>query len=185
MFTTKNFFTLVGKHLLIAFVAGLITVIVVFFLSSQITSISASVTKNRNLASALSERTALLSNLKHENEIIGTSDTIIRQAFVPSNNILGFVAILKSIALKNGVTQNYSFSNPTPIGGNAQFTIATISYQDTVSSNVPTFINYLKDFESLPYFTKIHSINVNSSQGDWLSGATVSFGATVAAEVVQ
>jgi len=185
MFTTKNFFALVGKHLLVAFVAVLIAILTVFFLSSQITKTSDSVVKNRQLAASLSERTALLSNLKRETDLIGTNDQRIRQAFVPLNNILGFVAILKSIALKNGVTQSYNFSNISPTGTGTLFNTTTISYQNTISSNLPILINYLKDFEKLPYFTEIHSVTINSSQGNWINGATVTYSASVAAEAIQ
>lgn len=185
MFTTKNFFTLVGKHLIVVFSTIIVAVIIVFFLSKEITSISASVAKNRELATVLSERTSLFSNLKKENEIVGSNDTVIKQAFIPSNNILSFVAILKSIALKNGVTQVYSFSTPAPSSTGSSFPVTTIAYQNTVSSNVIIFMNYLKDFEKLPYFTKINSLTITSSQGDWLSGASASFGGTVATEAVQ
>lgn len=185
MFTTKNFFSLIGKHLFVAIGTILIAMLLVFFLSKQIAQVSKDVIKNRALASSLSERTALLSNLKKEAGLIGTNDTTIKQAFIPSNNILSFIAILKSIALKNGVAQVYSFSNPSVATSGATFSTATISYQNTVTANLNIFINYLKDFEKLPYFTKINSVTIASSQGNWLNGATVIFGATVSAEAIQ
>lgn len=186
MFTTKNFFTLVGKHILIAILFLVFTAGIVFFLSEQITKISTKAVTDRHLATMLSERTALLSNLKHETDIIGSNDSIIKQAFIPSNNILEFVTILKNLALKNGLTQAFHFSSPTPGTLGAAFPIATITYQNTISSsNVSSFINYLKEFEQLPYFTKIDSLNISSGTTDWRTTATMSFSATVAAQATQ
>ena len=184
MFTTKNLFTLIGKHVLIVFGVLAIAGGIVFFLSEQIAKVSTKAMSDRRLATMLSERTALLSSLKREADLIGSNDTIIKRAFIPSNNILEFVAILKSLALKNGVTQTFNFSSPTPGTIVASFPLATISYQNTVSSNVPTFINYLKEFEQLPYFTKIDSLNISSGTADWRSSGAISFRANVAAETI-
>lgn len=185
MFTTKNLLKLAGKHLLVAIIAVVVTVGIVLFISGQITKVSATAIKERHLAALLSERTALLSNLKHEIEIIGSNDITIKKAFIPSNNILGFVSILESIALKNSVTQSFHFSSPVPAVIATSFPLATISYQNTVSSNISTFINYLRDFESLPYFTKIDSLSISSGGADWNNTSAISFNASVAAETIQ
>lgn len=186
MFTTKNLFTLIGKQAFIALGVLAISATSVFFISGQITKISAKAAKDRHLASTLSESTALLSNLKHEMEIIGTNDTIIKHAFIPSNNILDFVAILEGLALKNGLVQAFNFSSPSPSVAGTPFPFTTISYQNTVSSsNISAFINYLKEFESLPYFTKINSLTISSSGGDWRTSSNISFSASVSAQSVQ
>ncbi|MBI5798919.1 MAG: hypothetical protein HZB10_03230 [Candidatus Yonathbacteria bacterium] len=185
MFTTKNLFALIGKHILIALGALVLASGIVFFLSGQITKVSTKAMSDRRLATTLSERTALLSSLKREADIIGSNDTVIKNAFIPSNNILEFVAILKSLALKNGVTQSFNFSSPTPGTAGTPFLFATINYQNTVSSNVSTFITYIKEFEQLPYFTRIDSLNISSGSADWRTGSTIAFSASVAAQTVQ
>lgn len=186
MFTTKNFFSLFGKHLLIALVVSTFAAAVVFFLSDQITKISTRTIKDRHLATMLSERTELLSNLKHQTDIIGSNDEIIKNAFIPSSNILEFVAVLKDLAVKNGITQAFHFSSPAPSSLGTPFPLATITYQNTISlTNVTSFINYLKEFEKLPYFTKIDSLSITSQKGDWRTESTISFSATVAAQIAQ
>ncbi|MBI5077792.1 MAG: hypothetical protein HZB11_00255 [Candidatus Yonathbacteria bacterium] len=182
MFTTKNLFALFGKHFLVTLGVLALASVAVFFLSNQIANISAKATSERRLATILSERTALLSNLKNETEIIGANDAIIKNSFIPSNNILGFVATLKNLALKTGLTQALgSFTlGASTIG--TSFPVGIITYQNTVSSNVPMFINYLKEFEQLPYFTKIDSLSISAGGGDWSTSATISFSATVAAQ---
>lgn len=186
MFTTKNLFTHFGKHILIATAVVLVSFISIFFISEKISEISTETAENRQLVATLSERTSLLSSLKHEKDIIGSNDTIIKSAFIPSNNILPFVAILKSLALKNGLTQSLNFSTPTPDASGGAFPLATISYQNTISSaNVSIFINYLKDFEKLPYFTKINSLSISSGSADWRSTSNISYSATVAGQTVE
>lgn len=186
MFTTKNLFTLVGKHLLIALGFLVVALVAVFFFSSQITKISAKAVKDRHLAAQLSERTALLSSLKHETELIGSNDIAIKHAFIPTNNILEFVGVIENLAFKNGLMQAYNFSAPTPVGTAGVLPLATISYQDTISSaNVGTLIKYLKEFEQLPYFTKIDSLSISAGGTDWRTAGTVSFGASVTAQIVE
>lgn len=185
MFTTKNFFTLVGKHLLIGFVVVIFSSLLVFFLSGQISKVSKEATKNLELATELSERTSLLSTLKYDIGIIGTNDTIIKGSFIPSNNILEFVAILKSLALKNGVTHTFNFGIPSSAPTEGQFLITPIPYQNSINTNISTFIIYLKAFEKLPYFTKIDSLAITSGEGDWRKTSNVTFSATVAARLVQ
>ena len=185
MFTTKNLIKLIGKHALITFSVIGLTFIFIVFISGEITKISEGVARDRQLATLLSERTTLLYNLKKEVDIVGQNESIIKQAFVPSNNILSFVAILESIAIKNGVTQTFHFSSPVAWDVSAEFPIEKIVYQNSISSNISTFIRYLEDFESLPYFTKIDSINIASTEADWRTKSTSSFGASVATKPTQ
>lgn len=186
MFTTKNLFTHFGKHILITLAFVIVSFGIILFVSSKITKIATETAANRHLAATLSERTSLLSNLKHETDIIGPNATIIKQTFIPSNNILEFVAILKSLALKNGITQSLNFASPSPASLGTTFPLATIPYQNTISSsNVSIFINYLKDFEKLPYFTKIDSLSISSGSADWRNTSSISYSATVAAQTVE
>ncbi len=186
MFTTKNLFAHFGKHILIALAIMSVSIGAIMFISGKITKMAYETATSRHLAATLSERTSLLSSLKHETDIIGPNATTIIQAFIPSNNILDFVAIIKSIALKNGITQSLNFSSPTPTSLGTEFNVATISYQNTISSaNVSIFINYLKDFERLPYFTKINSLNISSGSADWRNTSNISYSATVVAQTVE
>ena len=186
MFTTKNLFTHFGKHILTALAVVIVSFGVILFISRKITKMATETATNRHLVATLSERTSLLSNLKRETDIIGPNDKILKQTIIPSNNILEFVAILKSLALKNGITQSLNFSSPTPASLGTAFPLATISYQNTISSaNVSIFINYLKDFEKLPYFTKINSLNISSGSADWRSTSYISYSATVAAQTIE
>lgn len=186
MFTTKNLFTHLGKHILITAGALVLTTAIVIIISGQITKISKKSVEDRHLAAALGERASLISNLKRETEIIGTNDEIIKQAFIPSNNILSFVAVIENLALRNGMTQSFHFSTPTPSAEGGPFPLSTITYQNTISaSGVSSLINYLNEFNQLPYFTKIDSLSISAGSGDWRTSSTASYSATVVAQSPQ
>jgi Tfp pilus assembly protein PilO len=180
MFTTKNLLMLTLRHILIAGSAIVIAGFVTFFISTKIEGITKSVIKNRQLASTLEKRTELFATLKHDTETVGTNDVLIEKAFPSSDNILEFISALENIATKNGVTQSFHFNTPTPSATPAPFTLSTVSYSNNLSGNLPALINYLKDFEHLPYFTKIDTINLSSADRAGFGQTTsLSFNATL------
>lgn len=185
MFSNKNLFKLIGKHLIVATGSIFIALTVVLVVSEQTSKISNKVAKERHEATLLSERAALFANVKHESEIVGTTDIKIKEALIPSNNILSFVAVLKRLATKNGVMQSFHFSSPTPSVPETSFPTSLIAYQNTISASVPTFIDYLKEFEKLPYFTKIDSLTITSGKGGWRETSTISYSASVLAQTVK
>ena len=184
MFSTRNLFKIAGKHLLIAGVSIFCASLLVLVISNQITKVAKKEATDRNLATLLSERATLLSSIKHESTVIGNNDKIIEAAFVPSNNILDFVSILESLALKHSIMQSFSFSSPVVEDAGAIFPVANIIYQNNLSANINVFVSYLKDFENLSYFTKIDTLNITSPNG-WQDRSTISYGATVAGRSAQ
>lgn len=184
MFSTKNLFKIAGKHIIIAIVSILISSALVVFLSGQITKVAEKEATDRRLASLLSERTVLLSNIKSESNIIGSTDRKIEDAFIPSNDILGFVSILENLALKFSVTPSYSFSSPVATDSGNTFPIASINFQNNLSVNIDVLVSYLRNFEELPYFTKIDSLNILSPKG-WHNESSVSYSASILTRAVQ
>jgi Tfp pilus assembly protein PilO len=172
MFTTKNLLLLILRHLLIALLVICACSIAILFLSRTIEKISSSVVQNRKLASALAERTALLSQLKHDAEIVGSNTDTITHAFPPSDNVIEFISALESIALKNGVSQTFRFSSPIPANLASPVPLSTVNYQNTLTVNFPTFIQYIKDLENLPFFTTVDGITITSQSPQGLQGVT-------------
>lgn len=181
MFTTKNLLILIGRQALVALGAVGIASIAVFFLAREIEEISGVIAQSRRVAAELESRTELFASLKRDDEFIGTNDTLIEHAFVPSDNILEFVSALESLTLKNSTAQNFRFDSPAKEQSLASsFPLASISYTNTLAANSYTLSNYLKDFERLPYFTKIDSLSVSSQDPAGLRGASsASFHATL------
>lgn len=186
MFTKRNLLILVGKNLVIALVSIALTSVVAAILVAQISKMSDVVVQNRRLATALEKRTELFAALKRDTEIVGQGDKMIEQAFPPADNILEFVAALESIATKNSITQQFHFNSPEPAPQNGPFPLATIAYQNDLSTNIFVFLNYLKDLERLPYFTKIESISLQSSDPlGWRSASNVSIRARITTKASQ
>ncbi len=186
MFTTKNLLILIARHALIAFSVIVLCLICITLLSREIEKIADSVVKNRKLASTLEKRTSLLSQLSRDAQIIGNNNVTIRNAFVPSDNITEFISALESIALKNGTTQTFRFNSPTPAAVASPFPLSLITYQNTLTINLPTFIQYLKDLEGLPFFTKVDGLTISSQSEQGLQGVTTSaFNATLYTQGVQ
>ncbi len=184
MFTTKNLLIVIGRHILTATGVVLVAVIVIFFISSKIEGITNAIIEDRQIASTLERHNELLSTLKSDAELVGTNDTIIEQSFPPANDILGFTSALESLALRNGVTQSFRFKPPAPSSVKAPFPLFTISYSNNLSGNILTLGNYLKEFERIPYFTKIERFSI-TSVGKWEEAATISFDATIQAKSPQ
>jgi hypothetical protein len=186
MFTIKNLLKIIGRDALISFVAIFIAGVIVIFLSNEIKKVSDSVALNHRLETELKKRTELFDVLKHDVQIVGTNDTKIENAFLPSDNILEFVSILDSLATKNSLTQVYHFDTPTTTTVSAPFPISAISYSNSFAANVFSFSNYLKDFDKLPYFTKIEGFNISAQNKlGWLEVSNISFRATLYTKTTQ
>lgn len=180
MFTTKNLLMLIGRHAAVALAAVGVATVASYFLAREITRISNTVIQNRHLATSLERRTELFSTIARDIEILGKNDTLIENAFVPSDSIFEFISALESIALKNGATQSFRFDNPVPSPVAAPFPLSTIAYTNTLSLNAPSLVSYLKDFEHLPYFTKIENLSISSSDAiGWRGASSASYRASL------
>ena len=186
MFTVRKLLILIGRHSLIALSAIAIASVSIFFLAGAIERISDRVVLNHNLTASLEKRMELLATLKKDAETVGTNDVIIEKGFVSSDNILEFVATLDNLASKNTLIQAFHFETPAPSALRAPFPISTISYLNTLTANVSSFSRYLKDFEQIPYFTKIESMQIASqSSAGWSSTSAISFRATLFSKATQ
>lgn len=187
MFTTKNLLMLVGRHALIALGAISIGAGAVWFLSGEIARVSSDVVENRQLAVTLENRTELLSTIKRDATIVGTNDTVIEDAFISSDNILGFVTVLENLALRNSLMQTFHFGTPVPTSIVAPFTLSAIPYSNTLSGTLTTFSSYLKEFEDLPYFTKIDGITISAPDktAGWRGASTATYSAILYTKTTQ
>lgn len=140
------------------------------FLAAKIDKVSRSLQQQRILTLVMEKRSETLSKLKDDFKITGGAEEKINDALPPADNILDFVAALEALAKDNSVVQILSFESPSNL---------TINYGINISGNVDSLINYLKDFEKLPYFTGVSGLNLTAPNGDWRSNSS----ATLAAKV--
>jgi hypothetical protein len=100
----------------------------------------------------------------------------INEALPSVYNILSFVDSMDSLAKKYSLKQNLTFNEPTPetnISG--PLNLMVITFNLTIEgANSDNFINYLKDFEKLPYFSSINSINyLGATTKGWQDNSTI------------
>ena len=187
MFTAKKLLLLVGRHFAVALLAVIVSGLIIFFLAGKIQQISNSIALSHRLAASLDKRTALLSVLQRDSQIVGTNDVLIEKAFMSEDNIFEFVSTLERIALKNSTPHTIHFDTPSPSIVNSTFHLSTITYSNLLTTgSIFSFSNYLKDFERMPYFTKIESLHLSSQAEDgWYGTSTVSFRATLFTKKIQ
>lgn len=186
MFTTKNLLILIGRHAAIALATVGIAWVVSFFLARETTRVADTVVQNRHLATTLEKRTELFSTLARDAQVVGTNDTLLDHAFISSDNIFEFISTFENLALRNGATQSFHFENPSPSSISTPFPISAIGYSDTLSLSVQGLTQYIKDFDTLPYFTKINNLTITSGDpAGWRGTSSISFRATLYAKTIQ
>lgn len=176
MFTSKNLFFLLIWQVFFALLAIAIALVAIFFLSQAIEKTTTQVSEARRATSSLEKRTELFSKLRQDVEIVGTNNMLIEKAFLSSGNILEFTDAIDNLSLKNSFIPGAHFGIPqvTPIP--APFPLSVIAYDNSLVADMPKFIAYLKEFENLPYFTKIISLSFSSQNPEgWTKGGTASF----------
>ncbi len=178
MFTTKNLLTIIGRNAIITLVVASFASLTVWFFSREIERVANEIVQNNKLANTLINSAELFTMLNRDAAIVGTNDILIDRAFTPSDNILEFVSVFENLAIKNSVLQNFNFSVPTPSAVASPFPLSAVVYSNNLSTNILTLSSYLKDFESLPYFTRIESLNMSSQDAAGVRGSgTASFNA--------
>lgn len=186
MFTSKNLLIFIGRNALISLIVISITIFTIFFLKKEIVHITDNLVLRNKLEVELKKRTELLFVIKHDAQIVGNNDVLISNAFIPSNNISEFINALDKLASSSGVNQTYRFETPTPLAASDAFPLSTLSYSNSLATSVSNFSNYLKKFESLPYFTKIESLNISSQdKTGWIALSSISFKATLITNTTQ
>ncbi|MEI6280613.1 MAG: hypothetical protein WCP17_01255 [bacterium] len=186
MFTKKNLLILIGKNALIALLVISFVLIAISFISSQITRMSNAVSLNHRLEAELVEKTELFKIIERDTQVIGTNNKRIENAFVPSDNILEFVNILDSLAIKNTINQAYHFETPIISGISAPFPISTIIFSNKFDVNVLTLSKYFKEFDKLPYFTKIDGFTISAqNQLGWQEVSALTFRGTLYTKAIQ
>ena len=186
MFTIKNILILIGRNVIISLVAVSISTVAIVFLSNKIENLSDSVALNHRLEAQLKKTNELSDTLKNDVQTIGTNNVDIENAFVSSDNILGFINTLDNLASQKSIMETYHFGTPAPSVISAPFPISTIEYSNSLETSLLNFSDYLKAFEKMPYFTKIDGFTISSQDPlGWLGMSTISFNATLYTKTAQ
>lgn len=182
----KNYLILNLKNILISFCVVVISFFIVIFISKKITTITSNVNINKKLQNTLQERSTLLGKLKSDMAIVDDNDKYIQNAFPSSDNISDFVSTIESTAFKNAVSDSIHFSTPAKSEITSPFQVDTIDFNNSLSGNLSIIIGYMKEFEALPYFVKMNSLNISSQDAMGIVGDSSStYGATLYTKNIQ
>lgn len=187
MLNSKNLLMLIARNVIISLIVMAIAFVAIFFLKNEIEKITNTIVLNHKLETDLKNRTEFLSILENEAKIIGDNELLINNAFLTSDNISLFINKLDDLISSDKITQLYKFDTPIPSSKESPFPLATISYTNNLnSSDLETFSSYLKNFEKLPYFTKIESLEISSQDKlGWVGVSNISFKATLFTKATQ
>lgn len=180
MFTTKNLLKLIGKNFSVVAVIIIITMTSIFFIKKEIERLTNSIALNNKLESDLKKRTELFGIIEENIKIIGNNDKLISEAFIPSNDISNFTEKLDYLGSKYKAIQSYKFETPVESGTSEFINTSSILYSNNLTLGINDFSKYLKDFENLPYFTKIEGLNISSqSKSGWIEPSNITFKAKI------
>lgn len=186
MIKSKNFLILIGKNIIISLSVIVVCIVAIFFIQKAIEKVTNTIVLNHKLETQLKKRTELISIIDRGSQVVGKNDTLIMNAFVPSNNISEFINKLDDLVFISGIKQTYRFDTPVPSTIVGPFPLSTISYSNSLTIDMNNLLIYLKNFEKLPYFTKIQSLNITSQDKvGWTGLSSVSMKAELFTKTTQ
>jgi hypothetical protein len=112
MIKEKKLFLIIGWNLLRATLSVLVAIFIVLFSTQKISKISESMMENKRTSFILEKRNEVIAELRKNFQLIGDKDKKIKEAIIPTDNILDFVAILESLASQNSLQQSLKFGTP-------------------------------------------------------------------------
>jgi len=168
-------------NVLPAIIAVAITSAVVFILSGQIDRISKMIQEQKTISRKTELRVGAINNLRKDLSIVGDSDQKIKNALPPIDNILNFTSVLESLSGKN-IKETTNFDSPIPSSIFLDSSsLYLVNYSLTLNGdNINTLIDYLKNFEELPYFTNAASISLSApTSAGWDGDSTLVISAKI------
>lgn len=164
MFTKKQLTKLILVNLLITLVAISVSTASVLFFLGQMKDIAHSISEKKKVSAALEQRSETYANMKRDIELYGGAEKHIADALVPIDDISQFITALETLKLQNGVEEVHHFGAPILLGTtNDTPLITSVSYTLEVHATRHALIAYLKNFETLPYFSGISGITITAA----------------------
>ena len=168
MFGRKQFIVALIGNIAKAVVPAIIASVFVWYVGGRITAMSNAMYDSRSLAAFFEKRGEIIDGLRATFARVAGGDTKLAGALPEVDNILEFIAAFDTVAAKNGITHSVTYTDPVSAGS-----VHSVSFTARVSANVFVLKNYIRDFEALPYFASIHSIDMNAQLGDWRNNSAI------------
>ena len=141
-----------------------ISMSVVFILKNKIEDKTVQLQEKRNMLEVLEKRDENFLELKNTNKLVKKNLLVIKKMLPDEKNIEKFVTTLENIATKTNNNQILIFDpieNSKPTGEK----IDSLEFSVILTGNSYSFINYLEEFEKLPYFIKIKNVTIENNLG--------------------
>jgi hypothetical protein len=174
----KNKFLIkLAIKIIIALIIIALSATAVYFLSRQITKINLSLDEKKEMDYLIVNRETVNNKIKTDFlEVDPNYQTKINESIPSVYNVLSFVDAMESLSKKYSFKQTLSFDQPIPVTDiNGPIKLNSIKFNLTINdANGNNFISYLQDFEKLPYFASIDSINyLGTSDSGWQNNSSI------------
>lgn len=176
MFKNKFILKIIIKITITLLVVAL-SATAIYFLSKQINKINQTFSEKKAMDFLIVNRGKVSNKIQTDFlEVDPNYQTKINEAIPSVYNVLSFVDAMESLSKKFSFKQTLSFDQPTEVTDlNGPVTLTVIKFNLIINeANVDNFINYLQDFEKLPYFASIDSINyLGTSNTGWKNNSSI------------
>jgi Tfp pilus assembly protein PilO len=138
------------------------TVSSVLFLADKIESKTKKLQEKRSVLRVSQQQDENFLELKKTYDIIKNNQKKIEEIFPDDDNIGNFIIALENTAEQTSNAQILNFDsldNAKAEGEN----IKSLKFTVFLTGNTNTFINYLKQIKSLPYFIEIENVTLNNN----------------------
>jgi len=162
----------VRTSILLIILLTFVTAGVIFYIFQRITKMSGDLQSKQNLIYLAGQQKEMSTQIERQWKEISPNIPQIEAMLPASDDLLGYMGALENIAKTSGVQQTIKFQNQEATKTNlpGQENQATkkgssVDYTIELKGNFDQILNYLNGLEKAPYFTKVTSINLASSQG--------------------
>lgn len=148
----------------------------IFVIKKEILKISSAIVEKKELNFALENREATAAGLRLAlAQADPEYDKKILAALPLIDDISPFTAAVDSLAGKYSLVHDLNINNPTVRAeGGGTMNLMSLDYGITIeNANIRLLSNFIKDFEKLPFFARIDSIELTSGEAGWLGKSAV------------
>ena len=176
------------NSIILVLLTAVISAGILYFAWRQISKLATSLQSKQNLIYLTGQQNQTSAELERQWAEISPNIPKIEAMLPSSNDLLGYMGELEKIAKDSGVQQTIKFQNQnqstkTNLPGQTNQNTkkeSSVEYTIELKGSFDQIISYLSSLEKAPYFTKIISFNMTTSQNtDKENISTATIGAKV------
>jgi len=177
---------ILARYAAIAALAIIVAFVLTFFTGKAIIKISDSLAQKEKLSRVLAIKLDNIQQIKNSLGLLGDNDKKIQAAYLPADNILGFVNALESVAKQNSLKQNLRFGDFSPVATVNGISLVKTDYVIGLDGTITTLRAYLDQLEGLPFITQIGAVSLLASPPNgWNGDSNINIKASLYAQQPQ